>query len=309
MCLSSPSNIEVTCLKQQSYIIRDGESKRIICTYKTIANAIGNVKTFAYVLEPGMLEHISTQTDVPCLAKSIGESLMFNDIPIDPEEYGLIEYRGLSSVIVNRDDGSVVLGLKLSELQRTNELPKECLKSVFQNNNSEKLQQLLFGCKFDAPKNDDELNTIFQEEPVRDFFDELLEALCGKWVVGSDLLFVIPDVTTESESNKRQRYITPRKSRTDISLVFDFPPEATKFPIMGMQHNHDEGENKENHWFITNIKQLDPKVPRLTLTEKAAYDIADEIANSNNIGVHILDDPLSCYNLKELEGELTSIGW
>lgn len=312
MCLSSPSGANIICKKQQTYIIRDFESKRIISTYKATAKAVGNVKTYAYVIEPGMIECITPDTDVACLASSIRLSLLYNNIPYDEDDFvdpDAEVYRSISSVIVNRADGSVVLGFKLSIVSNSNELPKECLKSLFQNIDSEKLQMLLFGCTYVKPHTDDDLDNIFQDENVRDFFDELLEAICGKWVLGKDLLFVVPD-KSQHQSIKRQRSSYEPEWETKINLVFEFGPDANKFPMMGFQHNHsEEREEKSDHWFVTNIPELDPKVPDLKLTEKSQHDCADDIANSHNIGVIINESPLRCFNLKYIKNEPISIGW
>ena len=266
MCISIPS-LPVTCKGQQMYVFQ-ADSGDIICGYRALAKFDSGISTFAFVVHSEMIDCITPEARVKCLAE------WHSPQPV---------YRSLSfaaptpvvSKVVERGDGSYVIGFPLCDVTETDGLAGECIKSLLHNPNSHGLQRSLFGEVFEPPTTEAEFDQIFQADSVRAFCCELLDALLGMWTPGEGqgLVFVVPakddkddkddkdprrdqpeqppdsDVYQDQEApleffgdlEQHSPYTHPFSS-LDIMVVFKLPRTATRVPMLGMQHNHSEAE-------------------------------------------------------------------
>lgn len=244
MCITVPPHRPVSCKDQQSYAMKTLLGSWICAHRATATFNQGDLKTLAYVVDSSHIVCISKHAEVPCLAEWIE-----NSIP---------KYRSLGfalapavaptvkSKVVERLDGSFVLGFPLDGVYSTEGLAVACIRSLLHNEESTGLQTALFGEAFDPPQTDADFDSIFQADAVVAFCAELLEALLSKWKPGCDLglVFVVPAVGATKESaphgdghQKRQR-VDDVMISLQITLVFELPRGARTMPILGLQHNH-----------------------------------------------------------------------
>ena len=250
MCITVPPHRPVSCKDQQSYAMKTRLGSWICAHRATATFSQGGLKTLAYVVESSHIVCISKHAEVPCLAESIENSipkyrsLGFARVPAAAPT--------VKSKVVERLDGSFVLGFPLDGVYSTEGLAVACIRSLLHNEDSAGLQTTLFGEVFDPPQADADFDKIFQADAVVAFCAELLEALLSKWKPGCDLglVFVVPTMGATNEaaphgggSHKRQR-VDDVMIEMQITLVFELSSDwilsrgARTMPILGLQHNH-----------------------------------------------------------------------
>lgn len=290
MCLSIPpiyAPFKVGCEKQQLCILRCADSGEYVVTYRTVISADAKVKSFAFTVESGLISRISKEALVPCLSEYLEPQIVYRSL-------------GVSMEVTKRDDGSFVLGFKLSdltadELSQPEKVAVKCLEAVLESDSNDALKSL-FGDSFVKPTTADDISDLVTtDEGVMEFFGELIEALLGVWKPGDDLILVIPHKSME-ESDEDPYYRVFKKSRQEMSvkvtLVFRLPNDASSFPVMGMQHNHDEVSNphqKENYYVITNVNNLCMPLEGLkhTLFNFDGGSLYDDLGSKYNIRIDI----------------------
>lgn len=238
MCVSIPETARVTCTEQQTELFRLMNGQ-ILCSYKSTIKADTGVKTFMFAESAEMSEFITDYGEIPCHASAIDLS--------QPKYRGLsANVDGIKSIIIDRDDGSVTGVFMISEVQKSHEIPKKCLKSLINNSDSNIIQKRLFGNVFDNVHTDGDISSILMDDGVLEFFCELNQALLEVWEPGLNLRFVIPMNNTNEGT------------LTKINIVYKFPSNTNRFPLFGLEHNHpiDQRSFIEPHHLVTNIKDL-----------------------------------------------------
>lgn len=266
MCITVPTGISATCKKQQLSLIRCERTGDYVVTYRSIIECDRSVKSFAFTVPKGTGEHISKESSVECFSEFLEEEkIIYRSLSVlSPPTIGLD--------VIERYDGAFVLSFKLSDLteQSMSEhagVATKCMETLLQLNGEKvKVLNTLFGEDFQTPTTADEISDLVtSNEKVMLFFGEMIEAICGLWVPGDDLIMVIP--SEENRGMMMQLSTEPRTKRVRkqisvlVDLTFWFPKGSTKFPIIGLQHNHDtqEGatlaqhEDIDDYFLITNI--------------------------------------------------------